>query len=216
MKSPTSRCLCFHSAKGGVGTSVVAAATAVLSAAQQETLLVDLCGDQPLLFGATPALATLSNWLSSDAPHPDSLARLAQPVGTGLWLLAVEGPGCLPRADRLRALAQILRSDTRAVVIDLGRMRQAGVALIQAADNSYLVTRPCYLALRSAMTGPTPDGVVVVSERGRSLRASDVSSAIGAPIAAQLWADPAVARAVDAGLFASRMPRSLRPLQQLL
>jgi hypothetical protein len=188
----------------------------MIAAERNRTLLVDLAGDQPLIFGVTPAEVTLSDWFASNAPHPDSLARLAQPVGSGLSLLAVDRSGCLPRAERLRALAQILRSDKRIVVIDLGRMWQAGVPLIQAADRSYLVTRPCYLALRSAMTGPTPDGVVVVSERGRSLRSSDVSSTVGAPTAAELWIDPAVSRAVDAGLLASRLPRSLRPLGCLL
>jgi hypothetical protein len=216
MTSRTSTCLSFHSAKGGVGTSIVAAAISLLSAEQNETLLVDLAGDQTLIFGASEPTATLSDWLGSDAPHPDSLARLAQEVAPGLSLLAVDRTGCLPRADRLRTLAQILRSDARSVVIDLGRMRQAGVPLIQAADRSYLVTRPCYLALRAAMTGPTPDGVVLVSEKGRSLGIGDVSSALGAPVTAQLWIDPAVARAVDAGLLANRMPRSLRALRQLL
>ncbi|MFW2381595.1 MAG: hypothetical protein ACN4GZ_07545 [Acidimicrobiales bacterium] len=214
--TPRTTCVSFHSAKGGVGTSVVAAATAVLSAERQETLLVDLAGDQGLIFGAPPVSATLSDWFATDAPHPDSLARLARDVAPQLKLLAVEESGCLPRAERLRTLAQILRSDTRAVVIDLGRMRQAGVPLIQAADRSYLVTRPCYLAVRAAMSGPTPDGVIIVSEKGRSLRAADVSSALGSPAVAQLWIDPTVARAVDAGLLANRLPRSLRRLEELL
>ncbi len=216
MTSGTSICLSFHSAKGGVGTSVVAAATSLLSAEQNQTLLVDLAGDQTLIFGASEPTATLSDWLGSEAPHPDSLARLSHEISPGLSLLAVDRTGCLPRADRLRTLAQILRSDTRSVVIDLGRMWQAGVPLIQAADRSFLVTRPCYLALRAAMTGPTPDGVVLVSEKGRALGSEDVSSALGAPVTASLWLDPAVARAVDAGLLATRLPRSLRALRQLL
>ena len=45
-------------------------------------------------------------------------------------------------------------------------------------------------------------------EPGRSLTAGDVASVIGTPVVAELAVDPAVARAVDAGLFAARLPRS--------
>ncbi len=206
----------FYAAKGGVGTSVVAAATALLAAERAPTLLVDLTGDHTMIFGSSRPDSSLSDWFRAEAPHPDSLTRLERGVSEALGLIAVAGPGCLPRPDRLRALAQILAAERRTVVVDLGRMAQAGVSLVQASDRSYLVTRPCYLALRAAMAGLTPDGIVLVSEKGRSLGRSDVSAALGAPVVSELWSDPAVARAVDSGLLASRLPRSLRPLERLL
>ncbi len=208
--------LVFHGAKGGVGTSVVAAATAVLAAERQQTLLVDLAGDQALIFGLARSDESLSDWLRSDQPHPDSLARLAVPVSASLSMLFIQGGRCLPPADRLRALAQILRRETRTVIVDLGRLALPGVALLQAADRSLLVTRPCYMALRAAMSGPASDGIILVSERGRALGHGDVSAALGVPVDVQLWTDNAVARAVDAGTLASRLPRSLRSLEGLL
>jgi hypothetical protein len=55
-----------------------------------------------------------------------------------------------------------------------------------------------------------PSEVVVVREPGRSLSRHDIESALGAPVRAEIEADPAVARAVDAGLLmARRLPRSL-------
>ena len=75
---------------------------------------------------------------------------------------------------------------------------------------AYLVTRPCYLALRRAMTAHRrPDGLVIITEPGRALTVEDVAEVIGAPVRAVIPTDPAVARAIDAGLLASRLPRTL-------
>ena len=52
-------------------------------------------------------------------------------------------------------------------------------------------------------------GIVLVHEPGRALTARDVERSLGAPVVAELHYDPAVARAVDAGLLAARLPRSL-------
>jgi hypothetical protein len=51
--------------------------------------------------------------------------------------------------------------------------------------------------------------VVLLTEPGRSLSRHDVEDCIGAPVVAEVAVDPAVARAVDAGLLASRLPRGL-------
>jgi hypothetical protein len=101
-------------------------------------------------------------------------------------------------------------------VIDLGTTAPP-TALADAAEQSLLVIRPCYLALRRVVErGHTPDGVVLVGEPGRALNAGDVARSVGAPVVAQIPYDPAVARAVDAGLLAARLPRSISgPLEEL-
>ena len=72
------------------------------------------------------------------------------------------------------------------------------------------MTRACYLALRRAADPPLrPSGVVLVTEPGRALDRTDVEQVVGAPVRAEVAVDPAVARAVDAGLLASRLPRGL-------
>ena len=58
---------------------------------------------------------------------------------------------------------------------------------------------------------------MVVDEPGRALTTTDVERALGTPVVADLTWDTAVARCVDAGMLATRLPQSLaRPLQQVL
>ena len=54
-----------------------------------------------------------------------------------------------------------------------------------------------------------PTGVVLVAEAGRAITAPDVEDALGVPVVAEVLVTDAIARAVDAGLLASRLPRSL-------
>ena len=115
-------------------------------------------------------------------------------------------------SDRGPALAALLTTDHRPVVIDAGVVHGDGVAsaVASTADTSLLVTRPCFLALRRAMAAPVrPSAVVLVVEDGRALVASDVEGALGVPVCAQVLVTPQVARAVDAGVLPSRLPRSL-------
>jgi hypothetical protein len=75
---------------------------------------------------------------------------------------------------------------------------------------SLLVLRPCYLALRRAVAAPfRPSGVVLVREPGRALTRRDVEAVLGVPVRAEVDVDPAIARAVDAGLLTARLPRGL-------
>ena len=101
----------------------------------------------------------------------------------------------------------------RSVVIDcgvLGACEPDRAVVAARCTHSLLVTRACYLALRRAADPPLrPSGVVLVTEPGRALDRTDVEQVVGAPVRAEVALDPAVARAVDAGLLASRLPRGL-------
>jgi hypothetical protein len=78
-----------------------------------------------------------------------------------------------------------------------------------AATRSLLVVRPWFLALRRAIAAPVrPSAVVLVVEEHRTLGPQDVEDVLGVPVLCVAW-DPAVARAVDAGLLASRLPKVL-------
>jgi len=201
------------SSKGGAGTTVVATTLALLLARRHEhgALVVDLAGDVPAALGlAEPSGPGVAGWLraGADVP-PDALVRLEEPAGGGLTLLP-RGPGDLDptRAD---VLATLLAGDARSVVVDCGTDPQ-GVALTVAAGatRSILVTRPCFLSLRRALTVPLrPSAVVLLTEAGRSLTRADVEDCTGAPVVAEVAVDPLVARAVDAGLLATRLPRAL-------
>jgi len=202
------------SVKGGSGTTVVASALAVLLArASSGVLLVDLVGDGPAVLGLPePGGPGLAEWLADPAHPADVLDRLIAPVSAGLELLpAGSVAGAATVAGGGRAAARQLARRNGPVVVDAG-VAPAGAAgeLVDAADLSLLVLRPCYLALRRAMAiARRPDGLVVVSEPGRALRAADVSEVLGVPVRGIVEQDPAVARAIDAGLLAARLPRPL-------
>jgi MinD-like ATPase involved in chromosome partitioning or flagellar assembly len=203
------------SVKGGSGTTVVATALALLCAARAPdgTLLVDLVGDVPLVLGVPePPGPGIADWLAAaDDVGADALHRLAVDAVPGLAVVPAGGTHDPPRPGRGIALAAALASDARTVVVDAGSSPTgAALDLVAGASTSLLVLRPCYLALRRAVAAPVrPSGVVLVREPGRALGRHDVEDALQVPVRAEIDVEPAVARAVDAGLLATRLPRSL-------
>jgi hypothetical protein len=207
---------CCWSAKGGQGTSVVACALAsrLARADALGAVLVDLAGDAPAVAGLPDDrdAVGVADWLREPEGVPsDALARLEEPVGHGLALLR-RGSGAL-EAGRAGVLSAVLHADPRPVVIDAGLVadgESVPAHLAAAADQSLLVTRPCYLAMRRALAAPVrPSGIVVVLEPGRALTTNDIEAALGVPVVAEVELTVQVARWVDAGVFASRVPRSL-------
>lgn len=195
------------SAKGGSGTTVVAATLALTRPV--ETLLVDLDGELPAALGMPePPGPGVAEWLASDAP-PASLLDLAVDIDRTTRLIPRGTVAIDAASSRWSELVPWLAART-GTVIDAG----TGPPPPELGGHdvrSLLVTRACYLALRRAVALPCrPDGVVLVAEPGRALRAHDVERAVGVPVVATVSIDPAIARAVDAGLLAARLPRILQ------
>ena len=210
--------LACWSPKGGSGTTVIAcglAAVLARSGRRAGALLVDLSGDASAVLGVPePTGPGLAEWLAAGADvGAASLARLEVAAGAGLGLLAWKaGPSPAPPGPgRAETLLDALSTEPRAVVADCGSgAAGAGLVLAAGAQESLLVLRPCYLALRRALAAPVrPSGVVLVVEAGRSLGRRDVEEVLGVPVVAEVAVDDGVARAVDAGLLARRVPRSL-------
>ncbi|HWC11898.1 MAG TPA: hypothetical protein VG455_11815 [Acidimicrobiales bacterium] len=205
------------SPKGGSGTTVVSAGLALVLASTGPTLLADLAGDVPAALGrAEPDGPGLADWLAAGTAVPDAaLARLAVEVGPHLRVLPRGGTDAdgaeAAESARASALAAALAADRRSVVADCGRAAAGpGLALAAGASVSLLVLRPCYLALRRAQRAPIrPSGVILIAEPGRSLTRRDVEDVLDVPVRAEVPYDAAVARAVDAGLLATRVPRNL-------
>lgn len=204
--------LCW-SAKGGSGTTVVAASLALISARTGPTVIIDLGGDVAAALGAaTPSGPGVTEWLAS--PHADAgaLWRLAVDVASDLALVhpgaaPVPGPA-LPEVHAERLIAAISHCP-HPVVVDAGQV-VGPAALHHCATASLLVVRQCYLGLRRATALPAvAHGAVLVEEPGRALGSADIERALGVPVVATVPWDPAVARAVDAGLLATRLPASL-------
>jgi hypothetical protein len=224
--------LSLWSPKGGSGTSVVAAACAIVLAADRGARLVDLDGDQAAVLGLSSSALVpgprargpqgVRDWLVAGPGAPgDALARLAVDAGAGLVLLP---PGSASRTGSGAAgaaLGVVLQESGAVVVADCGRADdEAARALVEVSDLSVVVIRPCYLALRSAAADDlvrSASGVVVVEEPGRALGAREVADVLGVPVLATVPVRASIARVVDAGVLVARLPDTLaRPVRTLL
>ncbi len=207
---------CCWSVKGGSGTTVVAASLALLAASSPAgALLVDLAGDVPAVLGLPESVGPgVREWLAANpAVEADALGHLATAATPGLRVLPAGSASAMPRAvppARVDLLGDALAANPGEVIVDLGVPAPDLLPLLARADRSLLVLRPCYLALRRATALPTrPTGVVLVTEPGRALGRRDIEDVVGVKVAAEIDVQPAIARAVDAGLLAGRLPRSL-------
>jgi MinD-like ATPase involved in chromosome partitioning or flagellar assembly len=186
-----------RSVKGGAGTTVTAAALGLLLSARHRGggHVVDLQGDMPAALGIA---------------EPESAA--ACEVNSALRLLPRRIEDNASETQWLSLVTE-LQSLRGPVVVDAGT-KLLGSALIDAAAATYLVTRPCYLALRRATTaihrgGFVVDGCILVNEPGRALTSNDVATVLRTPVRAEIPVDSTISRAVDAGLLAHRVPRAL-------
>jgi hypothetical protein len=149
----------------------------------------------------------VAEWVQAPDADADALERIATPITVDLALVH-RGRAAWP--DSAASLADALGRLDRTVVVDAGRPHGFTRDMVDRSGRSLLVVRPCFLNLRAARAlKSTPDGVVLVRERGRALGVADVEAVTGAPVVAQIEWDPAVARCVDAGLVATRVPRRL-------
>ena len=210
----------YWSVKGGVGTSVVAAATAIrLASDDREATLVDLTGDQPALLGmvagGVPSEPGIGDWVAAgDGVAADAIGRLLEDVAPGLRLLRQGTQPALDSLDdgrRRLVLALEMLARIGPVVVDAGLDPFEVRSDLTARHRPVCVLRSCYLALTRAqrVSGPY-DRVVLVEEPGRALRTRDVASAVGASDIERVAWDPRVARSVDAGTIVSMLPPPLR------
>jgi hypothetical protein len=75
-------------------------------------------------------------------------------------------------------------------------------------DQVFLVLRPCYLAIRRALgQNCRPDGIILLTEDGRSLGVRDVEDVLGVRVVAIIPVTQTLARSIDAGLLARHSRR---------
>jgi hypothetical protein len=130
--------------------------------------------------------------------------------GDSMGVFAIT-PGTNKINDRLgyahiTNLNQQMVSDlTGKIVIDWG------TRIPEVEGVNLLVTSACYLALRNAVAlSPKIDGIIFYDVPDRVLSKADVTKTLGKPVVWHIKHDPAIARAVDAGLLATRLPGGLR------
>ena len=205
------------SVKGGSGTTVVATSLAMVMARQRadSVTFVDLAGDAPAVLGvAEPRGPGASDWASAGDDLPAAaLGALSSPVRDGLRMVHCGATRFPPSSGERLAVAVASLGPT---VVDCGQLSpdrlgwEAASEVAAGATQSLLVMRPCFLSLRAAIGAPIrPSAVVLVVDQQRSLGRADVEEVLGVPVRAEVPWDPAVARAVDAGLLATALPSPL-------
>jgi len=180
------------SAKGGSGTTVVAAALAVMLArASESSALIDLGGDAPAVLGMPePQGPGFLDWAraADSGVEAEALWRLATDAGGGLRVvhrgsalssasaegsassdptLAGSGDGSNASVtDAARIAARVVdgaaASGTEAVVVDAGGPGELAFEVAARSTLSLLVLRPCYLALRRALQAPVRPSAIVL------------------------------------------------------
>jgi len=179
-------------------------------------MLVDAMGDQPSIFGVPSSEKGFSDWwMAGDSVDAGALTYLASPLSRTLKLVSAGAEQSIAPQGANEARFKF----SEVTVVDAGIDRPANPYIASLTENSglsLLVIRPCYLAVRRAVeANHRIDGIVVIDEPGRSLTAADVSDVVGARVAAQIPWDAGIARAIDAGRIANRVPRAARMLEKL-
>lgn len=195
----------FWAPKGGVGCTTVAVAAAVIAADQGPTILVDLTTNHEAqtVMGLgrvdpVPAITELS-----------SLVHSVRPVTKNLSLLDLDADA----VERRLVLAELVAADhDHAVIVDLGTTPayDESVAAIVGESRYRTVVSNCYLSLRAAAAVGHTRSVVLVNDSTRALDRDDVREVCDPTSLWEVPRDPAVARAVDAGLLPARLPRGLQ------
>jgi hypothetical protein len=178
---PDTLTLAYFAAKGGQGTTVIAASVALTHAKTgRRTLLID-------------AAEHHDTYAALGCPEPIEPNAVTEVV-PNLDLVAIDPDASAEEFDT---------TGYEVAVIDFGQKRPT-------VGTATIVTRACYLALRRALAvTPPPDNAIVIAEPGRALDDTDVASVLGLPIVATIRTDQSVARTVDAGLLASRVPQAI-------
>ena len=209
--------LTLWSPKGGSGTSVFAAACALVLARGPGARLVDLGGDQPAIFGLGAEPRTgVTDWLEAGPGAPtDALDRLAIEAAPGVALIP-RGDDARPLAPRPAAeagaaLAVALRDGPVPTLVDAGTADAPGgpgaARGVGRDDRRGAGLLPHAARARSGIPrSPGAAGLVVVEEPGRAIGAKEIADVLGRPVIARVPARDAIARAVDAGVLAHRLP----------
>ena len=211
--------LALWSPKGGSGTSVLAAARALVLARGPAAgcRIADLGGDQPAIFGLAgePELG-LSDWLEAGAAAPvEALDRLLVEVAPGIALLPFGA--AVARCVHVRRPRPGPRSRSRCatfpfpVVADCGAADDPATrALAEVAD--VVVVVDTRLLPRAAPRGARARARAFdrapcsSTSRGARLSRREIADVLGMPVLARVPVRDTVSRAVDAGVLATRLP----------
>lgn len=152
-----SRCIAFIGARGGMGTSTLAAAAAKVSSEKhgRRTLLLDLDvveGAQHVIFDVdqTPALVQMLE--APDRIDSVFLDRSIVQVNKDLFLLSMAdmGSGKVFTAEAVSSIVRQAQQGMEIIILDLPARPQVEIESLFCAGTVFLVTTPTLLGLRDA------------------------------------------------------------------
>jgi hypothetical protein len=177
--------LTFSSPKPGTGVTVTAALAAITASTTRHVTIVDLAGDQLSALGVT------------------AVGHRQIEVTDRITVIDATTD---PHDEQHRAITDASQRDDL-VIVDAGAADHPVHDLLPDARRVWVI-RACYLTLRRAVaTIHRPDEIVLIREPGRALTDRDIEHTLGSTVTAVIDVDPAIARAVDAGLLTARAPR---------
>jgi pilus assembly protein CpaE len=154
---PSGQLYAFVGAKGGVGTSTLAANTAVSLARVDEgaTLLIDLHlvhGDAALFLGAEPRFSVLDALENAHRVDESFFSGLVEKTKAGVHLLASSTRPLHPSMDpaRTRSLLEFATRKYRYTVLDVPRTDFSALDALDPATMILVITSQEVSALRSA------------------------------------------------------------------
>ena len=214
---PTGQLFAFVGAKGGVGTSTLAAntATSLARASEGSTLLIDLHlvhGDAALFVGAEPRFSVLDALENAHRVDESFFSGLVEKTKVGVHLLASSTRPLHPSMDpaRTRALLEFATRKYQFTVLDVPRTDFSGLDALDPATTILVVTSQEVSALRSAAHtaetlrqryGPKRVRVVVNRfDKSSIVGAADIERVMGEPVKHLIPSDYRVAvEAVNTG-----------------
>lgn len=154
---PSGQLFAFVGAKGGVGTSTLAANTAAALARSTDggTLLIDLHlvhGDAALFLGAEPRFSVLDALENAHRVDESFFSGLVEKTKIGVHLLASSNRPLHPSMDpaRTRSLLEFATRKYRHTVLDVPRTDFSALDALDPATTILVVTSQEVSALRSA------------------------------------------------------------------
>ena len=214
---PSGQLFAFVGAKGGVGTSTLAAntATALARSSENSTLLIDLHlvhGDAALFVGAEPRFSVLDALENAHRVDESFFSGLVEKTKVGVHLLASSTRPLHPSMDpaRTRALLEFATRKYQFTVLDVPRTDFSGLDALDPATTILVVTSQEVSALRSAAHtaetlrqryGPKRVRVVVNRfDKSSIVGAADIERVMGEPVKHLIPSDYRVAvEAVNTG-----------------
>ena len=214
------RVIAIAGARGGVGTTTVAAQ---LAASLEGAIVVDLdfvsAGQR--MFAPATELRTLDELFDGDDLSLDSLESALVPHAGGSRALHATSGRREPSPARINSLLRCARLCAPASVIDCGRGASAcATAAAESADHRVIVAADDVSSIRGARAlmdrGFADASIVLWRARRRGISLRDVIAALGRTPAAIIRSDRRIPRATDLGRLPTRVPKALTRLAREL